>query len=353
MLTLLTLLVSMPTAPSAEEVIGRVLAERAKIRSWHVTGSYRYNDRRPEPANHAFQFELWREGEKARTDRRPLGPEPTRGWKLGEREVTCVGCWPTDGRAVWARFPTHMVEHIAPPFPTTRGHADKVGIDIRKFGLLSDSIIGHPSRPIDKVLREHPLAVGSPVVADGTIVLTGTHPKHGFTRRLTVDPARGYCVTAIDGSGVMPGSDPPIRWRQRTRITPARDPASGLWYVRESAFEELRDDAPSHELTVTLDTVELNRPLDPKAFSLGGLGIPVGFMVSSVDDPFPRYWDGAKVADKPPLDRVVVYTPPPAPPEPVEPPRAGWSGWLAPGLAVGFAGAAVVLLRRAVRRRAG
>jgi hypothetical protein len=133
---------------------------------------------------------------------------------------------------------------------------------------------------------------------------------------------------------------------------PARDPVSGTWYTRSYRYRQESNGVVEFDERLVIHHAEIDRPIDPKVFTLAGLDIPVGEAYRDVTSDRLRYWDGSKVVRESPIKPVGqanVPVPIAAAPEPVES-VSSRVRWWAVGAAVLFAGAAVLFLRRAIVR---
>lgn len=264
----------------------------------------------------------------------------------------CDRCWPAAGRRVVWTYPLSAVTHHPVTGPRPNG-CDIIGFDLRKHGLLMGKFFGHWTTPIDEDLRAVPLTDVTPSDAVGSVrTLTGRHQQAGWTMRVDIDTARGYSVTRMLAERTEAGPDRPL-FRRLLQCIPDRDPASGLWYTRETTYEDFLEGELTLRHQAAIRPTSINQPIDPGVFTLAGLGIPVGEHVRGEEDSSHRYWDGNRIVDTRPAQPTADVVPPSGPPPQAVGATAGWPRWLMPLATAVFSMAAVALLRQAVRQRIG
>lgn len=349
-------------ADTPADIAARALTERAKMKTVYVSGRMIGVNPKVQSGNWDYDFQIWKTPEKWRIDLRPRTDGHVKDWsgryvmptpspKPVDRQVVCDGCRPGGG-GYHFYLPWSAVEAYSPDSDYARIVREyDLLIDPQKFGVVLASPFTHDN--LGDVLASPAIKFDglSETTRNGerAIALTGTRVKGGSIRRVTILPDKGYSVVSIR-AGPKPGSKD--NWEYSVESEPAQDPMSGAWYTRSFRYRRESRGVMECETRLTIDHAEVNRPIDPKVFTLAGLDIPIGQAYREQTDTRLRYWDGSKVVAESPIKPVgQLNVPVPAAPQPVGAVPSGVRWW-AVAAAVLFAGAAVLLLRRAIIRAA-
>ncbi len=184
-------------------------------------------------------------------------------------------------------------------------------------------VLGRPDRKRTEVTEE---------VLDGERCTRVEYERNdGTVVTLWVAPERDY--------NVVKSSMAIADLRDLAETTLARDEASGLWFPARVRYQRTMKGEVTHEEDLTIKVVHLNRPVDPKTFTPGGMDIPAGTPVVR----HPRNergleWDG----------RAIVSNKKESPWSSPAPPPTRWP-WVAGAIALMLI--AATLLWRATARR--
>jgi hypothetical protein len=221
--------------------------------------------------------------------------------------------------------------------PRTLGYlCDPAGRDARL-----DENIGNPDRK-DSTYTEESVA-GQKVYKLG----------FGFPKTTTrcvawIDPAQGHNVTRIEYHELTKTG---VNRLYVARSDLKQYGPERAWYPTRHTYEVFESGELRRSSVTAVTDCELNTPIDPRVFTLGGMGVPVGRGVAMKSRTESGRWDGERIVVGAEAERLAQkMTPPEAEtlPRPVEPPRPNY--WLI-AAAVVLTGIAVVALGYAARRR--
>jgi hypothetical protein len=265
--------ISYSALPDVQNIVATARASRDAISTYHIVAllQSKYAQRDGDVSS-LVQIEVWRDGDKQRTDHTIFDTNSTQN-AIIERRLYCRNC----ERSGYALSTTVLPKQkgimgvkftkITPEFDKT----DDSRMDWARLGMLNKGLSGYLQNPPDHLLlfmSKHPSLKLEEKTYDkaNTYVLT-VSANTGYTScylrpDLGMNPV--YFVTGSSKSGLS--SKTTIDYQQ----------VSGQWYpkhivyaVGEGALESVREE-------ITLKTVELNTPIDPTVFTLAGFGLKNG-----------------------------------------------------------------------------
>jgi hypothetical protein len=336
------------TPPSYQQACELAVSYRQAIRSCAL----QFRWRRSLPHGHKGEncsFQVWVDGRQLRIDRLPHPDVPAdqQQHAMG-REISCRNCLGPDLDTL------HTVLRTA-VYTVPRGQRSLAGsldpvFDPRAIGMACGMLYDHESRTLSTAINNATWTNRTVTVgADGLLLLAATVPGWG-TARCWIDPARGHNPVRFEeiSSPTIPGAPKNVEVTRDIEL--AQDAVSGRWFPSRLRFRATHDGKPHMVEDIEVVSAEVDRPIDPKVFSLAGFGLPIGELVFEPGATKEQYWDGQRLVPNSPVvgKAEVVTHQPTTPPRPATP--AGWpvGRWLTAGGAVAVALVGVWLLRRAV-----
>lgn len=330
---------------------------RRQIRTAHIEAVIKNDTPIPKlktPFHYAARLEAWQDGSRHRSDEWPVAGWPART-KGSMRLVHCRGCLP-DGK--WVRYsqPTSIVldrpglndEAISRELQDLR----RIGHSL--YGLLTNrTLAGNLASPeIDYRSAERVTFKG-----EDAVLIRGVYVKYGFHRRCWIAPAKGYSLLRLETSeGPEVTPEQPIGGSVETEL--AQDAASGVWFPKRVRMQSFDKGELHSEETIEVKVAEFNRPLDPAAFSLKGMGLTPGTpVIDTLAAATPLFWSGEAVTRTysgpiPPemLSQAIPAAKMPAadadpPTQPADPTRTPWWVYLLAGV-LGVVGCGLLVLAR-------
>jgi hypothetical protein len=270
------------TPAEVREVEDRVLAARRAIRTCELVIVCRYAD----PAGKAlpardYDLHVWWDGLRTRIDRalRPADPAPDR-W---------VDCWQCerDGFRLChhpdQRQPQLLGTSAFAPITPADGPAERPP-DPRTLGLIPfpflccydkplDTLIGRPGRTN---LRGDRTGEGEREVV--TIEFDASPTLRGRAR---VEPAKGHAVTQVEWVAVGPDRKTLTgTWTLETEYKEV--PRTRVWFPAAFTYTDTAGGKETERHRGTVTVASLNERLDPKTFTLAGMGLPPGTVITNV-----------------------------------------------------------------------
>lgn len=309
-----------------------------------------------------LKFEIWQDADHYRADIFTEGGNKKQDMAVGRRHVYCKNC----------ERPGHVIEYFTDSLvslsePGSRYARELFGktgqtFDPRYLGYTHDTFLNTPRPVTAKNLglaivspeRTRPTVEAAMVDGEPAWLVKSTWLRSGAIHRIYILPNKSGSVGLIEGSGKSEN----YTFRGRYRSELEQDARTGIWFPKKFVREFFENDVLRDLDTVTVHLREFNQPIDPAVFTLAGIGIPDGTEIyipeiAPPGKPWPRrQFQGGQIV--PYKEEVPAVPPPPAvltQPRPVDssvvPGR--FRLWYA-AAAVLFVGAAVLLIRRAVRR---
>lgn len=343
-------------APSVEPAAVEKIALEARrtIRSIHaILVLDQELTRKGQPVQRSVRkYEIWMDQEHYRADIIKEGEIKPRS-DLGRRAIYCKNC----------ERPGHFVQWVE-----GLTGVDVVRADSKKaregFSEAYDPrLLGYVMSPMSSLTGQGGGAynleteLSSPALSARTLesaehegkralVLRSKYLKTGADRAVWVLPEKGNSIGLIESSlktndGVTHGS--------RLRSDLARDAKSGAWFPKSCVLEWTENGVVTLREVVSVQSVEINQPIDPRTFTLAGIGVPDGTPVLTPESPvipleFRNGGIGPRIEN---LNPSEVPAPIPVNPSAVS---GGFRWWYAVAAGL-FVAVGVVLLRRAISRR--
>jgi hypothetical protein len=116
----------------------------------------------------------------------------------------------------------------------------------------------------------------------------GLSERASWQTRISIVPSWGYSVVRIEkeSDGVSDSLENEIQRFEDTDV----------WFPKHSEFVRLVNGKESDREVYEIQVQSLNRPIDPRAFQLEGMDIPIRTPVQIPEDSMHlHYWDGAKI----------------------------------------------------------
>ena len=331
MKTILTMVAAMCAIPcgacaddNPDQIASKALDSRRQIKQMHlrlstVQSVYEANGK----STRSSDRELWLDGDRLRGD-----IAFTRGGDEGARHIGCKNCertgygiTATDARDVakqhgvlsWSRL--RLEEFFDPR---------SLGLVPSPTGILRhsrlDSCLGNPDKTFVSFKNEK---------------LRGTDCARISWRNLSkaeitvwIAISLGYAPIQIeaqspskDGVGV-PKSRDLLQLFEMSRVA-----SSGIWFPKRFRFEQWIEGELNNDEEATVQSVEINEPIDPAAFTFAGMNLGEGFYVEHSDRSKSGFWKGGKIER--PQSTFLDTTPgEPAPTPVVDPARTTTRDWL-------------------------
>jgi hypothetical protein len=259
--------------PDVQKVIASARTSRDAISTYHIVALFRtkYAQRDGELSS-LIQIEVWRDGDKQRTDYTNLeGNSPHS--VIGERRLSCRNCERAGYTISTSILPKNKgimglkFTKITPEFDKD----DDSRMDWTRLGMLHTGLSGYRKDPPDYALTfmsKHPSLKLEEKTYDkaNTYVLTVSAMSGSTSCYLRPDLAMNpvYFVTRSSKGEAV--SKTTIDYQQ---VSSQWYPKSVLYVLGEGPLESVREE-------ITLKTVELNSPIDPTVFTLAGFGLKNG-----------------------------------------------------------------------------
>jgi hypothetical protein len=161
--------------------------------------------------------------------------------------------------------------------------------------------------------------------------------KDGCWIRAWISPAKSYSVLRME---IAARRDDGSEWVTSIECRPKAHNNGAVWFPESVTARKHRNGELIEEEIATIRSAAFNQPVDPALFTLEGLGMPPGHMISDLSNASTGTWDGEK---------VVPLRAPPPPPADLEP-GIRWT-WVLVSLASAAAAAlAFWVLRRRMAR---
>lgn len=289
------------TAVSA--FIDRTRAVRSDIRSYHLVvrrvvrigGEFRSP---PRDVSETAVFEVWKQGDRTRTDFRKLGSDPP-AVDDGHRSVVCRNCI-RPGYAAHAGINPGGGYFMSVTFhklDAQYDREDEFRIDWKGIGLLNGPSADYRTEPADATLllfhklsgvRVEPARVGTAAVDQ----LVGSTPSGKTTLRYAVRPDLGGNPVVIEQFS------PTDKFTARTSIDYAKAAGTDIWFPTAVRYNRSMGGKTILDEVLTFETVEINQPIPESVFTLAGFGLqkntPIEYPEIKRDGDQPL-WDGEKV----------------------------------------------------------
>jgi hypothetical protein len=233
----------------------------------------------------------------------------------------------------------------ARPVMATKGRRDQIGADAhrvfdpRTIGMLPTWLSGLQSAAIDHCLTR-PDRKGTSTRAESIggepVQRVEYERKDGCRIRAWVSPAKNCSVLRIEIAKQWEDG----KWVTSIECRPKAHNNGAVWFPESVTARKHRNGELIEEEIATIRSAAFNQPVDPALFTLEGLGMPPGHMISDLSNASTGTWDGEK---------VVPLRAPPPPPADLEP-GIRWT-WVLVSLASAAAAAlAFWVLRRRMAR---
>ena len=305
---LVTCLVGVGSPPA--EFVRRAIADRERVHSYHViltVTSQRFGIAGETAGRVGWRWQVWSDGSRYRHDETPIPDWPARlrpqlppTTPDGQpkalplvRQIICRGCR-SDGALV--RFLSPGTAAIfSRPTPELEAEIEQDRVDPR--GLGHDRIQGakfpKPAR-LDRSGAHYTSAETVELNGETVTLVHATLPT-GSRYRCWFNPSKGGSVirVALTGRPDGAGAEQPGLLIENE---PVLDGPSGLWFPKRTRSRRYVDGQLAEDVWVEVEAAELNRPPDPAAFTLAGLNLPLGTVVSDAVSGVSKVWDGDKLA---------------------------------------------------------
>ena len=303
-LSFVTLAIPLMCQPAGEAVTPAevaALANRRRVQTIHVVTRREMYLPAIAPHPWSVESEYWLDGEKLRADH--VNHNPTTGSASGRREVECRNCQRT-GYNLYYRVADRAVSTLTPAaqdhlFPLEATFDPRLlGFSPNEFGLLRkgrlDGLVGSPAR---KNTRTKAVTVdGSPCV-----VVRFDLPSGAVQHAIWLDPARGHHPVRFEAHIPDQRGGPALLG---TAVITPQPVGDGMWFPKRIEVTGAVGGEVTTRETADILTVEVNRPIPPEVFTLGGIRVAENAFFTVVGDrDRVQVWRGGKLV---PYSQVVA-----------------------------------------------
>ncbi len=329
--------------PPVEELEARILNARKRVIRGELVIDARDVGGRAKPT--PKEFHVWFDGDKFRHDCRLQSQE---GGPL--RRIRCRNC-PTAGQHI--RYndepaKTGGVNAVQVTRMKDPNHAWFEVLDPRGLGLVPSYVDALAGRRMDYLLgrpdRKN-LSVSLQTWKGQDCYRIDFELRPKVMAQVWMVPAWGDNVVRVQLSGVTKAGTSLV---DTVDTEVARAGVDGVWFPKVCTYTRMMGGELEARQVAKIEAISLNRPIDPRVFTLSGMDLPAPIPVLS-DNPDPRKpvvaWDGKRLVDASRYISAgrshpsVIVRPDPAGPYRV------WL-WVASGVAAAVAVLAVWRLRR-------
>jgi hypothetical protein len=322
----------------------RAVEHRQRIKALHyaatVTNVVPAYDGQPE-SRQAERHEVWSDGERYRCDRTPVNGWPSSVQSVvrlgggtspislaGTRSTVCRGCR-ADGAYLRFIHPGTPVTFYRPT-AAERSDFEKERLDPSGLGFGHSGGLRPPRLPgklVDPGVR-YTSAEPTTVAGKPAVLVRGTYVRSGSEHRCWVDPDRGYNVVRFELASPPAKPGGPERLGVVIETELSQDMPSGIWFPKSYWGRHFYPDGSVNETRVAVEVAAFNRPPDPAAFTLAGLGLSRGTVVKDEGaNDGGQFWTGQELSNRPtgvmpPEVRALAAALPPSA-VPAETPPAG------------------------------
>ena len=157
---------------------------------------------------------------------------------------------------------------------------DSVLIDPRFLGMCTSNALNLSNQSLESIVGRTDRVKSSVSVCERhgeTCEMVEYVREDGRNVRLWISPSKGYSVVAIETSG---GTEDDRKYVLRVESSVELNTRSGVWFPVKVQTEEVVDGATVESSVTSVRVKTLNANLDETVFSLAGLGLPKGQIVS-------------------------------------------------------------------------
>ena len=169
---------------------------------------------------------------------------------------------------------------------------DSVLIDPRFLGMFTSNALNLSNQSLESIVGRTDRVKSTTSVCERygeTCEMVEYMREDGRNVRLWISPSKGYSVVAIETSG---GTEDDRKYVLRVESSVELDTRSGVWFPVEVQTEEVVNGATVESSVTSVRVKTLNANLDETVFSLAGLGLPKGQIVSRFGAGGLEQWDG-------------------------------------------------------------
>lgn len=341
-----------PLSPLEQAVIDA----REAIRDAHLVVEIDTLDLRVCPTRTRYRYETWFEPTRQRTEITPLDADTrSASGAMPYDMILCRNCPEPGTNLGYGRNGTPVA--ITKPGQSSLAGGNDTGrlLDVRRLGVAfadARTLHKHPLDQAVAISRLPEFSQADEVVAGRRLVRLRGQLRPGANKTIWIDPDRGPAVVKVESAGRNMNPKLPD-YRSVMEVEPARDEVSGAWYFRSCKKTVRLHGGKDADETITVQTMEINRGIDPAVFTMAALNIPAGTPAqigNSAADAW--YWDGTRMVSRAEYRKrpefMAAYKS--VPPTPAAPPPAADPRWWQYALAAVLAAAGLFAVARAVCR---